>query len=927
MITLTFFLTIFATDAISDFDSKQLPEGIAQSEWQDIKSQIRKSNSSAEGLKGSMITPSLAQNSYIKASNTDPFDSFGSSLAISGDTLVVGATGERSDATGVNGDQNNNDTGSAGAAYVFVRENGTWVQQAYLKASNTTFGGFNARFGTSVAISGDTIVVGAIAERSNATGVNGDQEDFSLLDAGAAYVFVRNGTTWTQQAYLKASNTDGGDFFGSSVSISGDTIVVGALGESSAATGINGDQADDTANIAGAVYVFVRSNDVWAQQAYIKASNTDANDLFGFSVSIVGDYMAVGAPNENSDATGINGDESSNTANDAGAVYVFKRIGEIWNQQAYIKASNTDAGDIFGVSMDMTENQLLVSASREDSNAIGVDGDQMNNSATNSGAAYLFSRTGDVWEQQAYFKASNTENSDIFGVTVAISDGTLLIGAHLERSNATGIDGDQADNSTERAGAAYIFTQTDTTWEQLNYLKASNTNEDDLFGFAIEISEGTAIISAVNEQSNATGVDGNQADNSADNSGAMYVYDFLYQLGGSVSGLDSGNSVILQNNAGDDINVDQNGAFTFQTILTAYANYDVTVSLQPSNPDQFCVVENGTGIMGAAAVSDVMVTCNYTPLIGSDFYSTGEDITLSALDPDGTTTSNPNDNGVLINDSDQEMDALFVVSPGTFNVGGIGGSININADGTFIYTPPADAFGNATFDYQVSDGFSVVDTQLGISVFSINDAPSFSLAGDVEVELATTQNMLTFPGFITDFTLGPNNESKQSILDYQITIDSDSNGILNGVDIDNSGTLSIDFTNNVGVALVDVSLQDDGGTDFGGMDTSPNQSFFIAMNNDLIFLDGFDGGLNSLILNHLAKTQTINYGFDVPTYYSETDTIEFHGEVFYIYDQHRSLSKREALENWLEEVLIFHAPYDDYDQDGIPNFLDISPMY
>ena len=129
----------------------------------------------------------------------------------------------------------------------------TIAQQAYLKASDTTGG--PDEFGLSVAISGDTLVVGAPYEASAATGVNGDQADNSAADAGAAYVFARSGTVWTQQAYLKASNTNGGDGF-ASVAISGDTVVVGATGESSAATGVNGNQADNTAARAGAAYVF-----------------------------------------------------------------------------------------------------------------------------------------------------------------------------------------------------------------------------------------------------------------------------------------------------------------------------------------------------------------------------------------------------------------------------------------------------------------------------------------------------------------------------------------------------------------------------------------------------------------------------------------------------------------------------------------------
>ncbi|MBC7980937.1 MAG: FG-GAP repeat protein, partial [Armatimonadetes bacterium] len=168
----------------------------------------------------------IAQQAYLKASNPGATDRFGWSVAVSGDTVVIGAPYEDSSATGVNGNQANNSADASGAAYVFTRSGTTWTQQAYLKASNT---GVFDRFGRSVAVSGDTVVIGAYSEASNATGVNGNQVNNSAYGSGAAYVFTRNGTTWTQQAYLKASNTGVNDDFGWSVAVSGGTVVIGSL--------------------------------------------------------------------------------------------------------------------------------------------------------------------------------------------------------------------------------------------------------------------------------------------------------------------------------------------------------------------------------------------------------------------------------------------------------------------------------------------------------------------------------------------------------------------------------------------------------------------------------------------------------------------------------------------------------------------------
>jgi len=195
--------------AAGDFAERAaLPAGLSQADWRSIEA-----------------ANSIAQEAYLKASNTDASDLFGVSIAVAGDTVIVGAFREDSSATGVDGNQANNSADESGAAYVFVRSGSSWVQQAYLKASNTEEGD---TFGSVVAISGNTIVVGASAEDSSTTGVNGLQADNSAPGSGAAYVFVRSGSVWTQQAYLKASNTNMNDAFGFSVAVSGDTVVVGA---------------------------------------------------------------------------------------------------------------------------------------------------------------------------------------------------------------------------------------------------------------------------------------------------------------------------------------------------------------------------------------------------------------------------------------------------------------------------------------------------------------------------------------------------------------------------------------------------------------------------------------------------------------------------------------------------------------------------
>jgi phage-related protein len=457
---------------------------------------------------------------YLKASNTDVSDSFGVSVALSGDTLAVGARYEDSAATGVNGDQSSSAAFASGAVYVFTRSGGAWSQQAYLKASNTDAGDF---FGSSVALSGNTLAVGVHQEASAATGVNGDQSSNAAENSGAVYVFTRSGGAWSQQAYLKASNTDTTDLFGYSVALSGDTLAVGANAEDSDATGVNGDQSSNAAGNSGAVYVFTRSGGAWSQQAYLKASNTGNSDFFGGSVALSDNTLAVGAYGENSNATGVNGDQSSNAASDSGAVYVFTRSGGAWSQQAYLKASNTGAHDHFGASVALSDNTLAVGADWESSDAAGVNGDQSSNGASMSGAVYLFTRSGGAWSQQAYLKASNTDEHDYFGGSVALSGDTLAVGAFGEDSDATGVNGDQSPDTEHFTGAVYVFTRSGGAWSQQAYLKASNTDVTDYFGESVALSGNTLAVGAQYEQSAATGVNGDQSSNVADHAGAVYV--------------------------------------------------------------------------------------------------------------------------------------------------------------------------------------------------------------------------------------------------------------------------------------------------------------------------------------------------------------------------------------------------------------------
>ena len=379
---------------------------------------------------------------YLKASSIITNNFFGTAISLSadGNTLAVSAPGDIDDPF-------------AAAVYIFNDNGSGWQQSARITASNANAGD---NFGVSLALSNDgmTLAVGADGEAS----LDGDPANNDAPGAGAAYVFSNNGSGWSQQAYLKAGNSEQGDFFGRAVSLSGDgnTLAVGATGEDSANAS---DEADNTGTDTGAVYVFV-NNGGWSQQAYLKAGAIDNGDNFGNALSLSddGNTLAVGVPLEDISAPPSVG----------GAAYVFSRdASSNWSQQAYLKAAVSDALDEFGKSLSLSAdgNSLLIGAMNEDSSANGIGGDATDNSTNNTGAAYLFSRdSGGSWLQSAYIKAANnsaSEQSELFGYAVSLSgDGnTAAIGAKDEDNSMAGVTfGNNPDNNGAlSSGAVYLY--------------------------------------------------------------------------------------------------------------------------------------------------------------------------------------------------------------------------------------------------------------------------------------------------------------------------------------------------------------------------------------------------------------------------------------------------------------------------------------
>ncbi len=322
----------------------------------------------------------------LTASDAMPFDKLGFSVAVSGDTVVAGAPRDPGDPT------------EPGAAYVFTRTAETWSQQAKLTASDGAVGN---QFGYSVAVSGDTLVVGAVTDD-----VGGN------IRQGSAYVYTRTGGTWTQQGpKITAAKGAAGDGFGQSVAVSGDTAVVGA---------ISGDGAVDD---QGSAHVFTRTGGTWTEEATLNAADGSANDQFGFWVGVDGDTAVVGAP---FDDVG---------ARDQGSAYVFARIAGSWPQQSQLTASDGAQMDLFGRSVAVSGDTIVVGAQYDD---VGT--------SIKQGSAYVFTRTGAMWPEETKLAASDGAVGALFGVSVGVSGDTAVVGAGFETVGPN-----------VHQGAAYVF--------------------------------------------------------------------------------------------------------------------------------------------------------------------------------------------------------------------------------------------------------------------------------------------------------------------------------------------------------------------------------------------------------------------------------------------------------------------------------------
>ncbi len=463
-------------------------------------------------------------------------------------------------------------------------------------------------FGLRVSISGDTGVIGASAD------------DDGGLNSGSAYVFRAVGGVWQQIAKLTAADAAEGDSFGWSVSISGDTTLIGAYGD------------DDGGIESGAAYVFREVGGVWQQIAKLTAADAAADDLLGYTVSISGDTVVIGAPEDNDDGS------------ISGSAYVFREVGGIWQQIAKLTAADAAADDLFGFRVSLSGNTAVIGAPADD------DGGEL------SGSAYVFREVGGGWQQMAKLTADDTAANDFFGGSVSISGDTAVIGAH---------DDDDGGNNS---GSAYVFREVGGVWQQVAKLTAADAAPDDLFGYSASISGDTAVIGSF------------QDDDSGAESGSTYVFrevgGFWQQIakltaadaaqtdffGVSVS--ISGNTAVIGAYLDDDGGIGSGSAYVFQLGDDCNSN---------GIPDECELLDNDANTSGVPDECELGACCFGNGTCEIKFVEACADFVCNAFDhqpltftgcfadADGNGVVNAADRGAISANLGQTANALLCI--------------------------------------------------------------------------------------------------------------------------------------------------------------------------------------------------------------------------------------------------------------------------
>lgn len=363
------------------------------------------------------------------------WDRFGFSVAVSGDVAVIGAP------------QDDDVNFDSGAAYIFKNEGGTWTEQQKLTASD---GSVADNLGRSVAVSGETTIIGAKA---------------------AAYIFKRQGGIWAEQAKLTAADALDNYAFGLSVAISGDYAAVGNYYD------------DDNGIGAGAVYIYKQEGGVWTGPVKLTPSDAVESARFGRAVAASGNYLVVGAPQDQT---------NNNKKLMPGSAYVFKLENGTWIEQAKLTASDGKHQDHFGYSVAVSGDFAVIGAPKDTDHGPG------------SGSVYIFKLNAGVWTEQTKLTAPDGEYFDGFGYDVGISGDYTVVGAPGDDDNGLG------------SGSVYVYEQAGGEWKAHGRLTGSDNKAQDDFGGSVSVSGNTAVAGADGKANDATGGGG---------AGAAYLYE------------------------------------------------------------------------------------------------------------------------------------------------------------------------------------------------------------------------------------------------------------------------------------------------------------------------------------------------------------------------------------------------------------------
>jgi hypothetical protein len=500
----------------------------------------------------------------LLANDPSANDNFGRSVAINGTTAIVSsANWSQKTPTSI---------ANCGTAYVYINNNNIWTLQAQLLATDRSAGD---NFGASVGISGDTVVIGAFSwDQKTPT---------SITNCGAVYIFIRNGTSWTQQAQLLINNPSANDFFGIKVGIDGNTIIAGSpLWSQKTPTSIGS---------CGTAYIFTRSGTTWTQQAQLLADDPSYSDSFGISVSINNDTALIGAYQWSQ--------KTPTSLTNCGAAYVFIRNGTTWTLQAKLLANDRSAGDYFGISVSNTGDTAVIGSYRWSQ--------KTPTSITTCGAAYVFIRNVTTWTQQAQLLANDPSAGDALGYTTSIYNDTIIIGSY-PWSQKTPI-------SLTNCGSAYVFVKNVSTWVQQNQLLAYDPSANDQFGFCVAINNNTVIVSA-NQWSQKTPT-------TITKCGATYITNLGNSMNGTSSNMDQYNYDII--------------SFDSNNLIKKKYNWNIQYNNTPTTQ----LYNIGIGTTTATRTLDIFGDLN----ISGDIYINNQMKTLWFSD------SNSYSNNIIFNDS------------------------------------------------------------------------------------------------------------------------------------------------------------------------------------------------------------------------------------------------------------------------------------